>query len=586
MMKNDFEYDVVVAGSGAGGMLAAIRCHDLKLRPIVIEKSDRYGGTSAVSGGAIWIPNNPDIGARDSRENALAYLVACTEGKASLAKLQQYVSQAPEMLAHIRELGAEYYADPGSSYPDYYPANSGAVAHGRTMLVKPMEDGWSALGEEFFRMRESYPEFKLFDKISVDLAEGGALLHRSQGWVRVLFRLLRRYYGDRSFRRLTYRDRRLTIGNALIGRLRKAMLDRNIPLLLKTKLTGIVSDGMRVTGIRADRDGRQIVIAARRGVVLASGGFEHSQHLRDRYLDQPTDERWSATPRDNNVGEGLLAALEVGADEEFMNEAWWAPSIALPSKSSPNSIRNQALFFERGFPHCMIVNRLGKRFANEILSYHQFGQAMLRDNVATRANLPSWFISDATYRQKYPLGSLSPGSVTPDRKLPPEWGDNFFYRSDSVEGLAEKIGLPRSTLSQSVTRFNSYAAKGVDEEFGRGGDVYGQFFGDPKHGPNRVLGPIASPPFYAVRVDLGDLGTKGGPKTNEDAVVLGRDSRPIEGLYAIGNASGAVMGGAYPGAAATLGVAMTFACIAASHLARAEASAVLETKTRLSISAT
>lgn len=566
-MQDRLECDVVVVGSGAGGMLAAIRCHDLHLKPILIEKADRYGGTSAVSGGAIWIPNNPDIGAGDSEAKAMEYLLACTKGEVPREKLDRYIKIAPRMLAYLKTLGVEYYATPELSYPDYYPDYPGAVPHGRNMLVRPMANG-AVLGEEFFRLRESYPEFKLMDRISLDLPEGGALLYRAKGWPKVLARVLWNYYSDRGWRRRTRRDRRLTIGNALIGGLRKAMLDRGIPLMLKTSLTSITTEDGRITGIVADRDGTPLTIVARRGVILASGGFEHSQVLRDEHLDQPTKERWSVTPRDINTGDGLKAALAVGAGTEFMNEAWWAPSITMPSRDAPNTTRNLALFFERGFPHSMVVNRLGKRFVNEIRSYHQFGQAMLEDNAATGANMPCWMIFDADYRRKYPLGGLLPGSVASDAKLPPEWLDSFLYRADTLEALAAKIGVPATALAETARRFNGYAASGVDEEFARGANVYAQFFGDPKNMPNKVLGPVAKPPFYAVRLDLGDLGTKGGARTDENAMVLDRDEKPIPGLYAVGNVSGSVMGGAYPGAGATLGSAMTFAYVAAANLAR------------------
>lgn len=562
--------DVVVVGSGAGGMLAAIRCHDLGLKPIVIEKSDRYGGTSAVSGGAIWIPNNPDVAANDSRERALEYLQHCTEGKVPASKLERYVDVAPRMLGYLHELGLEYYAEPETSYPDYYQDHGGSLTSGRTMLVRPMDDG-SVLGEEFFRIRESYPEFKLMDKISLDLSEGNALMFRKKGWLRVLAGVLWRYGKDRSWRRKTYRDRRLTIGNALIGRLRKAMLDRDIPLLLRTRLVSLESEAGKVVGVRATEDGRPLFIHASKGVVLASGGFEHSQELREKFLDQKTEERWSATPRDNNVGDGLIASLEVGAGVEFMNEAWWAPTITMPSMAAPNTVRNQALFFERGLPHSMVVNRAGHRFVNEIRSYHQFGQAMLADQAENGSNMPCWFIFDATYRKNYPLGGLLPGSIKPDAKLPRDWWDNFLFSAATPAELARKIGVPAEALEESISRFNGFARAGVDKDFARGGNAYGQFFGDPRHKPNKVLGPLETAPFYAVRLDLGDLGTKGGPKTDEEARVIAKDGKPIPGLFAVGNVAGSVMGGAYPGAGATLGSAMTFAYVAAANLAQRNA---------------
>ncbi|ATE65855.1 FAD-binding protein [Rhizorhabdus dicambivorans] len=560
------EYDVVVVGSGAGGLLAAIRAHDLGLRPIVIEKSDRYGGTSAVSGGAIWIPNNAFLGDQDSPAKALGYLEKVTEGRVPTAKLERYVQMAPEMVAYLKSLGIEYYTNPYMPYPDYYPFVKGSLPGGRTMLVRPMDGG--ALGEEFFRLRESYPEFKMFDKIALDLLDGGIILNRVKGWQKVVLRTLWRYWTDLPFRRRTHRDRLLTIGNALIGGLRKAMIDRGIPLALNTAMTGLETSGGNVVAVQASAQGRPVRIGAGRAVILASGGYEQSQQMRNENFPQATDPSWSATPRDNNVGDALTAVREIGAAVEFLDEAWWAPTVNIPYRHAPNIQRHQALFFERGYPHSLAVNRLGRRFTNEICSYHQFGKAMLRDNAETGANLPCWLIFDADYREKYPLGGLQPGWSLPDRKVPPDWFDTFLYKAETLAGLAAKIGLPVDTLAATVSRFNEYALKGEDPDFGRGQNVYNQFFGDPNHQPNRNLGPIAKAPFYAVRIDLGDLGSKGGPRTDEEARVLREDGTPISGLYAIGNCSGSVMGPAYPGAGATLGSAMTFAYAATANIAR------------------
>ena len=563
------EFDVVVVGSGAGGMTAAIRAHDLGLRSIVIEKSDRYGGTSAVSGGAVWIPNNSFITDLDSDAKAMGYLQTVTEGQVPQEKLRQYIKTAPEMVSYLKQLGVEYYVNLAMSHRDYYPNAEGAMAGGRTMFIKPM-DG-AVLGDEFIRLRESYPEFKMMDRISLDLAEGGAIVARAPNWRIVAAKALLRYWSDFSWRRKTHRDRRLTIGNALIGGLRKAMLDRNIPLYLKTAFVSMTTANGHVNGIIASRDGQDIKIRASKAVILASGGFEQSQEKRNAYYPQRSQARWSATPRDNNTGDILEACQELGAATEFMDEAWWAPTISMPSRETPNTIRNQALFFERGYPHSLIVNRLGKRFANEVCSYHQFGKAMLADNAATGANMPCWFIFDSEFRKKYPLGGLQPGWAQPDPKLPGDWFDNFLYRAGSLAALAEKIGLPIGDFSQTITTFNAAALLGEDREFGRGGNAYNQYFGDPAHQPNRNLGTIAKAPFYAVRVDLGDIGSKGGPKTDENARVVRPDGTPISGLYAIGNCSGSVMGPAYPGAGSTLGAAMTFAYLAAANIARKNA---------------
>lgn len=564
-MTQTLSIDVVVVGSGAGGMLAAIRAKELGLNPLLIEKSDRYGGTTAVSGGAIWIPNNDDIRHEDTPEKALEYLKAVTENLVPEAKLKQFIQTAPEIPRYLKKLGIHYYSYPTRTYPDYYPFAPGALTQGRNMFVKPMNG--TVLGDEFFRMREAYPEIKLMEGISLDYLEGSQLSIRAKGWFTTVLRLLFNYWKSIGWRFKTYRDKRLTLGNALSGGLRKVMLDMDIPLLLNTRLTKLITDNGRVTGIIAERHGQQLHIHARKGVVLASGGFEQSRELRNKYFDQPTEPHWSATPLGCNTGDGLLAAQEIGADTEFMNEAWWAPTIPTPSPRSPNIVRNFPLFIERGFPHSLTVNRLGQRFTDEIRSYHQFSQAMLRDNAANGKNMPCWIIFDARFRKKYALGGLLPADMMPDKKLPPNWLDSFLFRADTIRGLAEKIGVPGDALEATIERFNDFARKGVDEDFGRGGNFYCEYFGDPAHKPNQVLGEVSSPPYYAVRLDLGDIGSKGGPKTDEKARVLDKTGQPIKGLYAVGNVAGSVMGPAYPGAGATLGAALTFAYLAAADLA-------------------
>jgi 3-oxosteroid 1-dehydrogenase len=566
-MIADGEFDVVVVGSGAGGMLCAVRAHDLGLKVLLIEKSHRYGGTSAISGGAIWVPGS-HLAGTDTAEAGLAYLKAVTRGTVPEAKLARYVDAAPELLRYLEGVGVPYCLSP-AAHPDYYPNQPGWSGNERNLFCLPFNG--KLLGDVFFEMREGNPEAKLLGRISLDHPEIGKLLVRARGWKRLAIRQMGRYALDLVWRWRTYRDSRLTLGHAMIGRLRKAMLDRDIPLLLKTPLTGLVTEDERVVGVRARLLGNETNIRARLGVVLASGGFEHSQPLRDQYLEQPTDVNWTATPRSENNGDGLRAALAVGAATEFTQEAWWAPTTGVPSPGAPSILRNRPLMFERAFPHTICVNRLGRRFVNETCSYHQFGQAMLADNRETGANLPCWMIFDAQYRHKYPLAGMLPGYVMPDRKLPKDYWGAFLIKADSIAELAVRIEVPADALEASVSRYNRGAAEGRDEEFGRGENGYSQRFGDPKQAPNRNIGPIDRAPYYAIRVDLGDIGTKGGPKTDEHARVMDMRDRPIAGLYAIGNVAGSVMGDTYPGAGATLGPAMTFGYVAAGHMADAAA---------------
>jgi len=561
-------YDVVIIGSGAGGMVAAVRAHDLGLRPILIEKSDRFGGTSAVSGSGLWIPNNMFIKDQDSDEAAFGYLKATTKGEVADEMIWRYIRSSQRLLQFLQEIGVDYYLNPALKYPDYHPEAPGALPEGRALFVRPV-DG-SLLGDEYFSLRESYPEFKLLDRITLDLDEGGAMIMKAPGWQLTLAKHLLRYAFDIRWRLKTHRDRRLAHGNALIGRLRLAMLKRNIPLVLKTRMTALETDEAgKVIGVRAQHDGRDVHIGAAKGVIMAAGGYEQSPEFREKYLPKGSQVTWSVTPRGNNTGDALRAAQSVNADMAFLHEAWWAPSVEFPSPKSPNITRNHGIFFERGLPHSLCVNQRGERFVNEASSYHRFGEAMIADNEKTGANMPCYIIFDSRFRKKYPLGGLLPGGVKPDWMLPANWLKSFVHKAGTIAELAAMTGLPTATLEATVARFNSMVGKGVDEDFGRGGDFFNLYQGDPYHKPNPCLGTVAKAPFYAVKLDLGDLGSKGGPKTDEYARVLGVDGRPVAGLYAVGNCAATVMGDAYPGAGVTLGTTMTFGFLASSHIAGA-----------------
>lgn len=567
MQAAEFSCDVLVVGSGAAAMVAASRAHDLGFKVLMIEKASVYGGTSAISGGGIWIPNHDDIKDRDSPEQALEYLRACTEGKTPDDKLRAYIQSAPEMLRYVRKLGVPY--GHVEFYPDYYGDNPGAIK-GRTLLPDKIIDG-SILGDDFFRLRDQHSQdFKLFGRVSMLAFDAGALALRLPKWRRLFFSSLLRYWTDLPWRFKTPRDRMVTNGSAMMVMLRKAMLDRNIPLYLNTRFTGFISEGKQVTGITARRNDREIQVHARQAVILATGGFERNQTLRSKHLPAPTDQQWSGTVPDANVGDILQPVLDLGATAEHLDQAWWAPSMKYRTKSAPNYEQRFILFFQRAWPHSICVNRLGKRFTNEAVNYHVFGVNMLRDQEQTGANLPCWMIFDARFRSKYPLGVLMPGSVWGDWTVPQEWFGDIIHRADSIEALARQIDIDPATLGTTVQNFNHHAERGEDPEFHRGESEYDQFSGDPFQRPNSSLGSLAKGPFYAVRVDLGDLGTKGGPKIDADGRVLHRDGGVIGGLYAVGNCSGALTGPSYPGAGGTLGPSMTIAYRAAESITDAQ----------------
>jgi 3-oxosteroid 1-dehydrogenase len=320
-------------------------------------------------------------------------------------------------------------------------------------------------------------------------------------------------------------------------------------------MTGLeVRDG-RVTGIRATRDGEPVTVRARRGVLIATGGFERNEEMRRRYQREPAGTQWT-TGAPGNTGDGILAGLALGAATGLMDDAWWGPSIALPGGP-------YFCLAERSLPGCLLVNGAGQRFVNESAPYVDAVHAMYDGNTPENPHIPAWLVFDQRYRDRYVFAGLPPG-----RALPRRWyAAGSVVRADDLAGLAQAAGVAADGLAKTVTRFNEFAAAGRDEEFGRGESAYDRYYGDPRVRPNPNLAPLARPPFYAVKIVPGDLGTKGGLRTDSRARVLREDGTAIPGLYAAGNASASVMGHSYAGAGATIGPAMTFGYIAALDMA-------------------
>ena len=554
------EFDVVVVGSGGGGMLAACRAADQGLSVVVLEKSGQYGGPPAISGGGIWIPLNHHIeeaGGKDNYDTALTYLEACTQGLSTPQRLRAYLEQAPRMLRYLEErTRVRYYSLP--LYADYFQRLPGAMPGYRAL--DPMPFDGAALGDEFKRLREPSPATLVGGRVSVTSREAHTMWTRSRGWLGLTMRQFARYWLDLGWRRKTRRDRRLTLGNALAGGLRHAMLERRIPLWLDTALSDLVVEDGRVVGVEVMREGLRVSVRARRGVILAAGGFERNQAMREKYLPQPTRAEWSATPP-NNTGDAILAAQRIGAALDLMSHVWGAPTVRVAGEE-----KQRPIFIERAAPGCMVVNGKGRRFVNEAAPYSEFVPAMYRDHEQTGCSVPAWMVFDATFRQKFACGPILPASVMPDHRIPAPFRD-VLVRADTLESLAAKIGIDGAGLAASAARMNDYAATGVDAEFGKGDNVFDTYYGDPSTKPNPCLAPIERAPFYAVRLDAGDIGTKGGLLTDERARVLREDGSCITGLFAIGNNSASMMGTSYPGAGATIGPAMTFGFIAADTLA-------------------
>ncbi len=554
-------YDVVVVGSGAAGALAALRAADLGLSVLIVEKAHKYGGTSATSGGVMWIPNNQLTPNDDSREKTLQYLDSLLRSPVQRDRLETYVDEAPRMVQFLQSLGVPVMQ---SVWPDYF-ADAPEARSDRSVICDTF-DG-RELGEHFVLMREQYNRFKLFGRYSMDIGEFFAISLRGPGWVRAFLKMLWRYWTDFSTRRISARDRRFTQGAAMMGSIYKQVFARGVEVRMDTRLDELVHSDGRVAGVTVSNFGRRYQIDASHGVVLAAGGFEWNQELRDRFFDVPGLTRHSSSPEDANRGEALIAGMNVGAATEHTEAGWWIPTMHKPMPAASNFEEIHQAAFDVGRPHAVCVNRNGVRFVNEATSYDEFGIAMVEDQKKTGANTPCWCIYDATHREKFGVGGFLPKLIMPDWCIPADQWDHYIFRANTLEELAEKIDIPADALKKTVADMNEYAKTGVDTEFGRGGNAYDQMFGDPSVSPNPCLGPIDKAPYYAVPINCGDLGTKGGLKADAKARVLDGNDRPIPGLYAAGNNSGSPFGNMYPGAGGTIGPAATFGYVAANDIA-------------------
>ncbi len=552
----DHTVDLLVVGSGAGAMTAALTAHDRGALPLLIEKTDRYGGSSAMSGGGLWIPNNhlmAAAGIQDSPEEAWAYLRGTVGDAVSEERLRAYLECAPRMPRYLTEHSqVRLVALP--EYADYYQHVPGAKPGGRSL--EPTNFDARLLGEEFLRLRDQNPQMLIMGRVFMTVFEARTLLCRAPGWIRLTAKLLGRYWLDLPWRLRSKRDRNLAMGNALVAMLRRSLMDRGIPLWLETAARELVVEEGRVAGVVAERHGQRLRIRATKGVLLAAGGFEGNQAMRERYLPQPTKVEWSCANR-GNTGDAIRMALELGAGLELMDEAWWGPTSIVPGE--PHA---RMLVIEKSLPGSILVNKRGQRFVNEAAPYIDVVKAMYANQRAGTPSVPAFMIFDAAYRRKYPCGPILQASQQPDWALPRALR-NYLTKAATLEELAQRLGIDVAGLQATVKRFNEFARSGKDADFHRGETIFDRYYGDEKVQPNPCLAPIETPPFYGLEAYPGELGTKGGLKTDARARVLRESGDVIPGLYAIGNCSAPVMGRSYPGAGATIGPAMTFGYIAA-----------------------
>lgn len=548
--------DVLVVGSGAGALVAALTANIGGADVTIIEKGDLIGGTSAMSGGAIWIPNShyaQAMGVDDSTEDAYTYMKTVIGDQVEDERIRAFVEEAPRMLAFLdAKTRVKYEPYP---YPDYYPEEPGGKESYRTHSPMPM-NGFK-LGDYFHKLRPT-PAQSSVNGISITFTEGRKFLTQAPGWKMTLAKMMLRYFLDIPARLRGKRDRRLTLGNALVGRLLWSIKERNIPLHLETGFKKLIETDGKITGAVIERNGKEETITVTKGVVFAAGGFDHNQDMREKYLPQPSSQEWSGANADN-TGDAIQGGLDIGAKASLMEHAWWAPAIKVPGWPQPF-----VLFAERSLPGLVMVNKDGLRFGNEAAPYLESGLSMY-ENDRNTVSVPSYIVFDATFRNKFPLGPIGPGYAMPDKMLP-RAVRNMMVKADSLEELAEKVGLNADNLQQTVAKNNDYAITGKDLEYGRGDSYYDKFYGDSRNKPNPCIAAIDKAPYYAVPVYPGDIGTKGGLHTNVSGQVVREDGSPITGLYAIGNSSSSVMGDKYPGAGSTLGPAMTFGYLAARHL--------------------
>lgn len=548
------EVDVVVVGSGAGGLLAALVAAKNHADVLIIEKAAEWGGTSATSGGGIWIPGSDQAraaGFEDDLDDAFRYVRALSADNVPDELIRAYVENGAKMLRWVTaNTQIVYNAQP---YTDYHPENPGGSPTGYRTHLPDLFDG-TLLGDDLKTQRFTSPAACFRGYLNWTFLEIFQLLYRSKGWAPALTKNLAKFWFDWPLRFTSMKDRRLTSGNALTGGLRVALNELGVPLWLKTPMTELVYEKGAVTGVKVQKDGKALTIRARKGVVLAAGGFDKNQAMREQYAPLYPNAYLSGGVT-SNTGDGIAAARIVGAGTMNMHSAWAAPVFHIPGED-----RGRLVTIERALPGCIMVNQKGKRYLNEAASYHIVGQQMARQHADHGDASPSWMIFDARYRHLFPMGPLYP--------LVPDWLQSagvkkILKKAPTIADLARALNMDPAELDATVARFNEFAAQGEDPDFQRGSSAYDRMYGDPRNKPNPCLRALTEGPFYAMPIYPGDIGTNGGLTTNAKAQVLAENGRPIAGLYAVGNNAASAMGESYPGAGVTIGPAMTFAYIAA-----------------------
>jgi succinate dehydrogenase/fumarate reductase flavoprotein subunit len=561
VQRREMSCDVLVVGSGAGGLSTAITARKSGLDVIIIEKERYFGGATAFSGSVLWIPGNRharDAGVPDNREAARTYLKNETGNHFDDTAIDAFLDVGPRMLDFFeRETEAKFVL---SAYPDYHPDVEGGVSRGRSVTAMPYDT--RALGKEIRRLR---PPLETITFI-------GMMFNSSNDELKHFFRVTssftsaiyvaKRLAGHLCDLAIYRRGVKVTSGNALVARLVRTVFDLKIPLLTKTVAKRLTSENGTITGAAVSDEQGEYFVTARRAVVLACGGFPHDKARIARAYPHLMrgGQHLSPTP-ESNTGDGVRMAEEVGGtcDIRFSNAAAWMPVSRVPLGNRTGVFPH---LVDRYKPGVIAVNRKGRRFANEADSYHDVGAAMIADSVEAMETV-AWLICDHATIRKYGLGYAKPAPVPIGAFV----RNGYLERGATLRDLAAAAGIDADGLETTVREYNVDAAQGIDKQFKRGQSAFNRHLGDADHKPNPNVAPIGAGPYYALEIIMGDLGTFDGLTADVVGKVLRNDGTAIRGLYAVGNDRASIMGGNYPGAGITLGPIMTFGYITGRHLA-------------------
>jgi len=563
MSKQETEYDVLVVGTGASGMAAAVTAAHEGLKVLVVEKAPVYGGTTARSGGWLWIPGTrlaKEQGIEEPAGAARAYLQHEATTHFDAARVDAFIENGPKAIDFFTGKTCVQFDMP-PVFPDYHAEAPGGQPSGRSMVTRPFDA--RELGQRVAQLAPPVPELTVFGMM---LGSGKELWHFLRAFKSLeSFWYVAKRFGGHLLDVMRYgRGMTLTNGNALAGRLAKAGMDLGIPVWLDSPVRKLIVEGDAVVGATVMREGTPVDVRVRRGVVLACGGFPYDIERRRQLFPHAPTGREHFTPSPAlNTGDGLRLGESVGGwvDPTIPNAAAWCPTSVTRRKDGSEGVMPH--FIDRAKPGVIAVTRQGRRFTNEALSYHDFVQDLVRACKGA-PEVSCWLICDHPHLREYGLGCVAPFPLPIGKHL----RSGYLRRGRSLEELAGKIGVPYAALQEEVDTFNRDAATGVDTKFAKGSTAYNRYQGDSLVQPNPCMAPIRKGPFYAIRLVVGEIGTFAGLSTDASCQVLTRDGRPVRGLYAVGNDAASIMGGNYPGAGITLGPALTFGYVAGRALAR------------------